>query len=216
MDAIPNTSRTTVRRIPKNASYDRSAINAILDEALVCHVGFVEGGLPYVIPTLHARAGDRLFIHGSAASRLTRTLATGHDVCVSVTLLDGIVFARSVFNHSMNYRSVIIFGKATAIEGEEEKREAMRLFSEHAMPGRWREARQPTAVELKATLVLALPIEEASAKVRTGPPVDDEDDLTFSVWAGVLPLALCKGEPVTDTADIDLPGYLRGDGRWSR
>src|SRR5579864_54417 len=173
MDAIPNTARTTVRRIPKHSSYDRATINSILDEGLICHVGFVDEGLPYVIPTLYARSGDRLLVHGSAASRLARTLASGSDVCLSVTLLDGIVLARSVFNHSMNYRSVVIFGKASPIEDQQEKKEAMRLFSEHVMPGRWNEARQPTAVELKATLVLSLPIREVSAKLRTGPPVDD-------------------------------------------
>lgn len=214
MDAIPNTARTTVRRIPKHGSYDRSTINSILDEGLICHVGFVDEGLPYVIPTLYARSGDRLLVHGSAASRLARTLASGSDVCLSVTLLDGIVLARSVFNHSMNYRSVVIFGKASPIEDEQEKKEAMRLFSEHVMPGRWNDARQPSSVELKATLVLSLPIRESSAKLRTGPPVDDEEDLDFPVWAGVLPLSLRKGDPVAATDGIDLPGYLRDDARW--
>lgn len=215
MDAIPNSARTTVRRIPKNASYDRSTINAILDEGLVCHVAFVDEGLPYVIPTLYARSSDRLLIHGSAASRLAKKLASGADVCVGVTILDGIVLARSVFNHSMNYRSVVIFGKAVALEEEEKKREAMRLFSERIMAGRWKEARQPNSSELKATLVLSLPIEEASAKVRRGPPQDDEEDLSFPVWAGVLPLALRRGEPQAATAGIDLPGYLQSDRRWT-
>jgi nitroimidazol reductase NimA-like FMN-containing flavoprotein (pyridoxamine 5'-phosphate oxidase superfamily) len=214
MDAFPKTSRTTLRRIPQNAAYDRGTINAILDEGLICHIGFVADGLPYVIPTSYARAGEKLYIHGSAASRMTVALAGGVDVCVTVTLLDGLVLARSAFNHSMNYRSVVIFGKATAVEDHAEKLEALRLFSEHIMPGRWRELRDPKPLELKATLVLSLPIIEASAKVRTGPPTDDEEDLSASVWAGVLPLALRKGRLEADSAGIAPPEYLRRDPRW--
>jgi len=214
MDTSPKTARSAVRRIPQNARYDRATIDAILDEGLICHVGFVAGGLPYVIPTSYARAGDRLYIHGSAASRMAGALASGVDVCVSVTLLDGLVLARSAFNHSMNYRSVVIFGKAAPVEEEAEKVEALRLFSEHIMPGRWRELRDPKPIELKATLVLSLPIVEASAKVRSGPPEDDEDDMSQPVWAGVLPLALRKGELDPDSSGIAPPHYLLADARW--
>ncbi len=206
------TPRTTVRRIPKNASYDRSVVNAILDEGLICHVGFVVDGQPYVIPTGYARVGERLYIHGSTASRLALTLASGVDVCVTVTLLDGIVLARSAFNHSMNYRSVVIFGKAWPVEEEAEKIEALRRFAEHIMPGRWAQLRAPKPVELKATLVLSLAIEQASAKLRTGPPEDDEEDLGAQVWAGVLPLGLHKGELVSDSPGIAVPDYILNSG----
>lgn len=215
MSAFPKTPRTTVRRIPQNAVYDRAAIDAILDEGLICHVGFVVDGLPYVIPMGFARAGDKLYIHGSAASRLLTSLADGVDVCLTVTLLDGLVLARSAFNHSMNYRSVIVFGKAIPVEEEVEKIEALRLFSEHMMPGRWRELRDPKPIELKATLVMSLPIAEASAKVRTGPPVDDEEDLQAPVWAGVLPLALRRGDLRADSTGIEPPDYLTLDQRFS-
>ncbi|MDQ6767957.1 MAG: pyridoxamine 5'-phosphate oxidase family protein [Candidatus Eremiobacteraeota bacterium] len=214
MSTLPKTPRTKVRRIPQNAVYDRAAIDAILDEALVCHVGFVVDGLPYVIPTSYARAGDKLYIHGSAASRMAVALSNGIDVCVTVTLLDGLVLARSAFNHSMNYRSVVVFGKARAVEDPAEKLEALRLFAEHVMPGRWQDLRDPKAVELKATLVLCLPIAEASAKIRSGPPVDDADDMSAQVWAGVLPLALRKGEPEPDSTGIEPPEYLRRDPRF--
>lgn len=214
MDTFPKTKRTTIRRIPQNANFDRATVHAILDAGLICHVGFVADGLPYVIPTSYARAGERLYIHGSTASRLATTLASGVDVCVAVTLLDGLVLARSAFNHSMNYRSVVIFGRATAVEDPTEKLEALRLFTERVMPGRWRDLRAPKEIELRATLVLALPIVEASAKIRGGPPEDDEDDLPAPVWAGVLPLALRKGELVPDSHGIDPPEYLRRDERW--
>jgi uncharacterized protein len=214
MSWVPKTPRTTIRRIPQNGVYDRAAIDAILDEGLVCHVGFVVDGAPYVIPTSYARAGDILYIHGSAAGRMAVALARGVDVCVTVTLLDGLVLARSAFNHSMNYRSVVIFGKATAVEDPTEKLEALRLFSEHIMPGRWRQLRDPKAIELRATLVLALPIAEASAKARSGPPEDDAEDLNAPVWAGVLPLALRKGELEADSVGIEPPDYLVRDPRW--
>jgi len=215
MSLFEKTRRTTVRRIPQNAVYDRATIDAILDEGLICHVGFVADGLPYVIPMGYARAGDKLYIHGSAASRLLTSLAGGVDVCVSVVLLDGLVLARSAFNHSMNYRSVVIFGKAAAVEEEAEKVEALRLFSEHMMPGRWRELRDPKPIELKATLVMSLPIEEASAKVRTGPPIDDEEDLQAPVWAGVVPLALRSGDLRADSTGIEPPDYVTLDQRFS-
>jgi nitroimidazol reductase NimA-like FMN-containing flavoprotein (pyridoxamine 5'-phosphate oxidase superfamily) len=178
-----------IKREPQRGVYDRATIDAILDEALLCHLGFEVDGQPYVIPTLHARIGDRLYVHGSAASRMLRHAASGARVCVTVTLLDGIVLARSVFNHSINYRSVVVLGTATNVEGGE-KTEALRAFTDHIAPGRWGEARQPTEQELKATWVLALPLTEASAKVRSGPPEDDAEDLDFPVWSGVVPVHL--------------------------
>jgi nitroimidazol reductase NimA-like FMN-containing flavoprotein (pyridoxamine 5'-phosphate oxidase superfamily) len=181
--------RIRVKREPQRARYDRETIEAILDEALVCHLGFEVDGQPYVIPTLHARVGDRLYVHGSAASRLLRHLAGGARACVTVTLVDGLVLARSVFNHSVNYRSAVVFGTATLVE-DAEKREALRALTEQLAPGRWDEARQPTEQELKATWILSLPIDEASAKVRTGPEEDEPEDLDLPVWAGVVPVHL--------------------------
>lgn len=178
-----------MKREPQRARYDRETIEAILDEALICHLGFEVDGQPYVIPTLHARVGDRLYVHGSAASRLLRHLAGGAPVCVTVTLVDGLVLARSVFNHSVNYRSVVVFGTATVVE-DDEKREALRALTEQLAPGRWDEARQPTEKELKATWILSLPLDEASAKVRTGPEEDEPEDLDLPVWAGVVPVHL--------------------------
>jgi uncharacterized protein len=179
-----------VIREPQRGVYDRSAIEAILDEALVCHLGFEVDGQPYVIPTLHARLGDRVYVHGSAASRMLRHAAAELRVCLTVTLLDGLVLARSVFNHSINYRSVVVLCVATNVDGADEKREALRAFTEHVAPGRWDEARQPTEQELKATWILSLPLTEASAKVRSGPPEDDAEDLDFPVWSGVVPIHL--------------------------
>ncbi len=178
-----------VKREPQRAVYDRDTIDAILDEALVCHLGFAVDEQPYVIPTLHARIGDRLYVHGSAASRMLRHAAAEIRVCVTVTLLDGLVLARAVFNHSINYRSVVVLGTATTVEGDE-KTEALRAFTEHVAPGRWDEARQPTVQELKATWILSLPLTEVSAKVRSGPPEDDPEDLEFPAWSGVVPVHL--------------------------
>jgi uncharacterized protein len=192
------TERTRVHRRPTRGDYSQETIHAILDAAFVCHAGFVVDGQPYVIPTGYGRGGDTLYLHGSAASRMLRTLAEGVDVCVTVTLVDGIVLARSAFHHSMNYRSVVVLGKARLIEDAAEKTEALRVISEHIIRGRWEDVRKPTAQELKATAVLALPIEEASAKVRTGPPLDDEEDYALDVWAGVLPLMVQAGDPVPD------------------
>lgn len=192
------TSRTRLKRLPKRGNYDRETINAILDEAIICHVGFVVDGQPYVIPTGYARVGDDLYIHGSAASRMLRELAEGVDVCVTVTLLDGLVLARSAFHHSMNYRSVVILGKATLVTDADEKYSALKALTEHFVPGRWPEVRWPNELELKATSVLKLPIAEASAKIRTGPPIDDDEDYAMDVWAGVLPLSLTPGEPIPD------------------
>ena len=197
MTAIEMTDRTRVRRLPKRATYERETIHAILDEALVCHVGFVVDGAPVVIPTIHWRDGETLYVHGSAASRMLRTLKGGVEACVTVTLVDGLVLARSAFHHSMNYRSVVVFGTAREVTGEEKNRALERLV-EHIAPGRAADVRPPNEAELKQTLVLALPLEEASAKIRTGGPVDDEEDYALPVWAGVVPLKLTRGEPVRD------------------
>jgi hypothetical protein len=207
-DRIDPTPRTTLRRLPARGRFDRAAVNAILDEALVCHVGFAVEGQPFVMPTTYARVGDRLLIHGSAASRMLRTLSGGVPVCVTVTLLDGLVLARSAFHHSMNYRSVVVLGTAREVTGEAEKRAALDAIVEHVLRGRSVQTRPATTRELKATSVLSLPIEEASAKVRTGPPVDDEEDYGLPWWAGVLPLAIVPAAPVPDPrlgAGIALP-----------
>ncbi|MBC7900585.1 MAG: pyridoxamine 5'-phosphate oxidase family protein [Saprospiraceae bacterium] len=195
---IPQTKKTKIRRLPKRGVFDRDAIYKILDEAFICHVGFVIDGQPFVIPTGYARIGGDLVIHGSAASRMLRNLSGGIDVCVTVTLVDGLVLARSAFHHSMNYRSVVVLGKAVLVDDDSEKLTALEAFTEHIVPGRWTEIRWPTELELKATTVLRLPIEEASAKIRTGDPVDDEEDYAMDVWAGVIPLALRAGTPIGD------------------
>ena len=192
------TERTRVRREPQRGAYDRATIDAILDEALVCHLGFVHDGQPYVIPTLFARLGDELFVHGSSASRMLRTLDGGVDACLTVTHVDGIVLARSIFNHSINYRSVVVLGRASAVVDVGEKERALEAFSERLLPGRWADVRPPTATELKATSILRMPLDEASAKVRSGPPKDDEADYDWPVWAGVIPLALTAGEAEAD------------------
>ncbi len=191
-------ARTRLVREADRAVYDRAAAYKILDEGFICHVGFVVDDQPFVIPTGYGRTGDNLYIHGSAGSRMLRRVDEGIAICVTVTLLDGLVLARSIFNHSMNYRSVVILGTAVAVTDAKEKLEALRLLSEHILPGRWAESRQPNEKELKATLVMRLPIEEFSAKVRQGPPVDDEEDYAFSTWAGVIPLEMVAGKPVND------------------
>ena len=195
---LPVTDRTRVRRHPERGVFDRAAVYAILDDGFVCHVAFVVEGRPYAIPTGYARLGDALYVHGSAASRMVRQLAAGVDVCVTVTLVDGLVLARSAFHHSMNYRSAVVLGRARLVEDRDEKYAAMRCFTDHVVPGRWAELRPITEQELKATAVLALPIDEASAKVRTGPPLDDGDDLAWPVWAGVVPLVTTAGDLVPD------------------
>lgn len=192
------TERTKVRRAPQRGVYDRKVVHAILDEGLVGHVGFVADGLPFVIPMAYARVDETIYLHGAAASRLMRTLQGGVDACLTVTHLDGLVLARSAFHHSMNYRSVVVFGQARLVEGDSAKREALRVITEHLTPGRWEVARQPSEAELSGTLVLSLPITEASAKIRTGGPVDDKADYALPVWAGVVPLRLAKGAPVPD------------------
>jgi uncharacterized protein len=200
------TARTTVRRHPERGTYERATIDAIIDEALICHVGFVHDGQPYVIPTIHARDGDTLYLHGSPGSRMLRGLAQGIDVCVTATLLDGLVLARSVYHHSMNYRSVVVLGRAREVADRGEKLHAMERVVEHVVPGRWADARQPSEGELKGTTILAVSLDEASAKIRMGGPKDDADDLELPVWAGVIPLALVTGEPDADNAE-PLPPY---------
>ncbi len=195
---MKRTDRSRLRRLPKRGSHDAATIHAILDAGFLAHVGFVVDGQPFVIPTLYGRDGDTLYLHGSAASRMLRQLGAGVPVCVAVTLVDGLVLARSAFHHSVNYRSVVVFGSAHPVEVPAEKTRALRVISEHLLPGRWDDVRAPTAKELKATSVLALPIEEASAKLRAGPPLDEEADYALPVWAGVLPLALEAGTPIPD------------------
>jgi nitroimidazol reductase NimA-like FMN-containing flavoprotein (pyridoxamine 5'-phosphate oxidase superfamily) len=205
---LETTDRTRVRRLAKRGAYDVATINAILDEALICHVGITVEGKPVVIPTIHWRDGGTLYVHGSAASRMLRSLRDGVEACVTVTLLDGLVLARSAFHHSMNYRSVVIFGKARLVDDEAEKVRALEALVEHVVRGRASEVRAPSAKELAQTLVLALPIEEASAKIRTGGPVDDEQDYALPVWAGVVPLALTPSAPVADQGvTAEVPEY---------
>ncbi|MBV8675197.1 MAG: pyridoxamine 5'-phosphate oxidase family protein [Acidobacteriaceae bacterium] len=206
------TNRTQVMRLPNRGDYSQETIHSILDAGFLCHVGFVVDGQPFVIPTGYGRSGNTLYFHGSAASRMLRTLASGVEVCVTVTLLDSLVLARSAFHHSMNYRSVVLFGAATLVDSVEEKTEALRVISEQIVPGRWNDIRWPTEQELKATKVLALPITEASAKVRIGPPLDDEEDYAMNVWAGILPLRVHAEQPVPDprlSSEITaVPDYL--------
>ncbi len=215
---MPSTApspRTRVRRAPKRGVYDRAAIDAILDEAIVCHVGFVHDGQPYVIPTLHARVGDTVYLHGSTASRLVRTLAGGAPCSLTATLLDGIVLARSAFHHSANYRSVTVLGRARLVESGAERLRALEAFTEQLVPGRWSQVRPPNPKEMKATQVLALTLDEASAKMRSGPPVDDDEDMGRDVWAGEIPLALQAHEPRADpqlAAGVELPAHVSG---WS-
>ncbi len=204
------TPRTRVVREADRGVYDREAIYRILDEGFICHVGFVVDGQPFVIPTSYGRSGDNLYLHGSAASRMLRNLDKGFPVCITVTLLDGLVLARSIFNHSMNYRSVVVLGTATLVQDPAEKLAALRLLSEHILPGRWADSRQPNERELKATFALRVPITEFSAKVRQGPPIDDEEDYSFKTWAGVIPLETVARRPLPDTRcspEIPVPAY---------
>lgn len=212
MSDFTPTERTQVRRLPKRGRYDRETVCAILDAGFVCHVGFSVDGQPYVIPTNYGRSGDTIYVHGSAASRMLRTLSEGIPVSVTVTHVDGLVLARSAFHHSVNYRSVVILGTARLVEDAAEKMEALRVFTEHVMKGRWDDVRQPTEQELKATTVLALPLEEVSAKVRSGGPLDDDSDYSLPVWAGVLPLETVAKEPVPDPQrknEPAIPDYLK-------
>ncbi|HEV3468950.1 MAG TPA: pyridoxamine 5'-phosphate oxidase family protein [Pyrinomonadaceae bacterium] len=211
MDDFKQTERTKLRRLPQRGSYDREVVYGILDEGFVCHVGFVSGGKPFVIPTAYGRVGDQLFIHGARASRMLKALREGAEVCVTVTLVDGLVLARSAFHHSINYRSVVVFGQARLIEPAEERLKALELFAEKLVPGRWAEVRPPTRQELKGTKVLELPLTEASAKVRTGPPIDDDEDYALPVWAGVLPLRTVVDPPEPDPRldeGIETPAHV--------
>ena len=204
---LEQTEKTRIRRLPERGSYDRATIDAILDEALICHVGFVVEGRPVVIPTLHARVGDHLYFHGSPAAGMLRTLREGVEACVTVTLLDGLVLARSAFHSSMNYRSVVVFGKAEEVSDREEKLRVLEALVEHVCRGRSADARGPSESELKQTLVLRVPIAEASAKIRTGPPKDDAEDYALPIWAGVVPLVLTPGEVVPDNP-LPVPDYV--------
>jgi nitroimidazol reductase NimA-like FMN-containing flavoprotein (pyridoxamine 5'-phosphate oxidase superfamily) len=213
MSLVGPTPRTTHKRVPQRGSHDRELIHAILDEGLVCHVAFVADGQPFVVPTIYARLGERLYLHGAAASRMLSTLKLGAPVCIEVTLVDGLILARSALHHSMNYRSVMIFGVAQETVDLSEKRQALEAIVEHVVPGRLRETRPPSAQEIAGTRVLWIPILEASAKVRTGPPVDSEEDHALSHWAGELPLRMVPGAPVPDlslAADTPLPSSLAG------
>lgn len=203
------TERTQVRRLPKRATYDKPQVHAILDEGFVCHIGFVADGQPYVVPTGYGRLEERLYIHGSAASRMLRKLDHGVELCFTVTLVDGYVLARSAFHHSMNYRSVMVLGKAQLVTDRAEKLEGLRAVTNHIVPGRWEEVRQPTDQELKATSVLVLNLDEVSAKIRSGPPIDDEEDYALPVWAGVVPVRTVPGEAIPDARIV--PGLVPFD-----
>lgn len=210
--SYPKTIRSTLKRIADRGLYDKDAVHAVLDAGLIAHVGIAPEGQPVVIPVLYARMGEEIIFHGAKASRLLKYVQAGGEVCVTVTLLDGLVLARSLFEHSMNYRSVVAFGKGRLIEDAAEKMEALRLISEQMLPGRWEDARQPTEKELNATTVVAVKIEEATAKIRTGGPEDNEDDYALPVWAGELPMRIVAGEPVPDGRledRIQLPPYIR-------
>lgn len=215
METFTPTARTQVRRIPQRGVYDKNEVYAILDEGYVCHVGFALDGQPYVVPTGYARLGDEILIHGSAASRMLRAMGDGVDVCVTVTLVDGFVFSRSAFHHSMNYRSVVMLGRARVLADPVEKMIALRRFTNHILPGRFEEVRPPSDAELKGTMVLALPLEEVSAKIRKGPPVEDEGDIERPVWAGVVPLRSQLGTPepmenlVPGVPEIDRARFTR-------
>ncbi|MET0753878.1 MAG: pyridoxamine 5'-phosphate oxidase family protein [Pyrinomonadaceae bacterium] len=210
-EIINPTEKTKIKRLPKRGNFERASVYKILDEGFVCHVGFAVDEQPFVLPTAYARIDDRLLIHGSAASRMMKAMASEIDICVTVTLVDGLVLARSAFHHSMNYRSVVVFGKAKIINDKAKKLAALRTFIEHIIPHRWSEVRPPTEIELKATTVLALPITEASAKIRAGDPIDDAEDYEMDVWAGVIPFGFSAGKPVVDAklkSGAKIPPYV--------
>jgi len=216
MTEFTKTNQNRIKRLPERGHYDRETIYRILDEALICHVGFAEEGQPYVIPINFARVEDSIVLHGAKASRLLKHVEAGHPVCVEATIVDGLVLARSVFHHSVNYRSVVLFGKGCAVEDEQEKLSALRAITEHLVPGRWQEARLPNRKEMNATRVVSIKIDEASAKVRMGPPVDDQEDYDLPVWAGVLPLQEIPLSPIRDEVlpeEISLPEYIAGYSR---
>lgn len=216
MTKFPKTDHTRINRLPKRGHYDRETIYQVLDEALICHVGFVEDGQPYVIPINFTRVDDTIVLHGAKASRLLKHIEAGHPVCVEATIVDGLVLARSVFHHSVNYRSVVLFGKGCPVEGEVEKLAALKAITEHLIPGRWEDVRLPNRKEMNATRVVAIKIDEASAKVRVGPPVDEEEDYALPVWAGILPLQETPLSPISDellAEKVPLPEYVE---RYSR
>jgi len=216
MTEFTKTNQNRIKRLPERGHYDRETIYRILDEALICHVGFAEEGQPYVIPINFARVEDSIVLHGAKASRLLKHVEAGHPVCVEATIVDGLVLARSVFHHSVNYRSVVLFGKGCAVEDVQEKLSALRAITEHLVPGRWQEARLPNRKEMNATRVVSIKIDEASAKVRMGPPVDDQEDYDLPVWAGVLPLQEIPLSPIRDEVlpeEISLPEYIAGYSR---
>ena len=211
MPKFEKTEQNRVRRVAQRGHYDKETIYPIIDEALICHVGIVQDGIPIVIPTIHARDGDKIILHGAKASRLLKHVAAGHSVCVTITFLDGLVLARSSFHHSMNYRSVVLFGTGRVVEDAQEKMRALEILSEHLTPGRWEDARKPNVKEMKATAVVELTIESASAKIRTGPPGDDDEDYQLPVWAGVLPMQQQILPPVADpklNEGTMLPDYI--------
>lgn len=210
---FPKTDLARIKRLPERGVYDRETIYQIIDEAPICHVGILEQMQPVVIPTIHARIEDRLVLHGSAASRLMNYARSGKPLCVTITIVDGIVLARSLFNHSMNYRSVVIFGTGEPVEGDEEKMAVLKAISDHLVEGRWNDARQPNDKELRATKVISIPISDASAKIRSGPPNDGEEDRELPVWAGVIPVRLEASQPVPDPKleqHTPVPEYLSG------
>ena len=197
MENFPKTERNTVKRVPKRGHYDKATVYEILDAGFIAHVGFSIDGQPFVIPTAYGRNGDQIYLHGATTSRMIQHLQGGPPVCITVTFIDGIVLARSVFHHSVNYRSAVVFGTAR-LAAEEEKMDALEIVTEHIHPGRWAEARVPNAIELKATSVLVVDIEQGSAKIRTGPPSDDKEDYELPIWAGVIPMQTVYGSPVAD------------------
>jgi uncharacterized protein len=208
------TNRSTIKRIPARGFYDKETIYKIIDEMFYCHVSFLQNDQPFIIPTIHARIGDKLFLHGAKASRMLKHIALGNEICIAVTIMDELVLARSVFHHSVNYRSVVIFGKGEEVKDEEEKLFALKAITDHLISGRWEDARQPNQFELNATSVVSINIDEASAKIRSGPPIDDEEDYNLPVWAGVLPKLKGFGKPIMDpklNSKIPLPDYLKGD-----
>jgi uncharacterized protein len=211
-DTFPKTTRNKVKRLPERGHYDAATIYPIVDAALICHVGFAIDGQPFVIPTLHARQGDTILLHGAKGSRMLRHIQSGGEVCITVTLIDGIVLARSVFHHSINYRSAVLFGTGAVIDDEQARVQALAIFTERLIPGRWQDARQPNAIELKQTTIVAVPIASASAKLRSGPPGDEAEDYDLPVWAGVLPLRQIAGTPLADPqlkSGVEIPDYIR-------
>ena len=210
---FPVTNLNRVKRLPKRAAYDKESVYEVVDAALICHVGMVvEGGRPVVIPTIHARQGDNILLHGASTSRMLNHVGAGHNICITITHLDGLVLARSVFHHSMNYRSAVLYGSGRLLTDPDEKMAALEIFTEKLIPGRWDDARQPNATEAKATHIVSVPIDMASAKVRVGPPGDDDEDMALDVWAGVLPMRTVFGEPEADgllKEGIEVPNYIK-------